>query len=182
MGIKRYNEFCAMLVLAQIINNATRITETTSSLLDHILTNSKDKISQSGVIDIGISDHQMIFCTRKISRPKTGENKTIKIRYLKNYSGEKLIQSLSNCDFPNYTNFDDINEAYSDFVERTSDVINKIAPMKDICIKSNTAEWVDEEVLEGIKTRDKLFKKFKKSKSHTDNINFIRNIEINYKN
>ena len=114
----------------------------------------------------------MIFCTRKISRPKTGENKTIKIRYLKNYSGEKLIQSLSNCDFPNYTNFDDINEAYSDFFERTSDVINKIAPMKDICIKSNTAEWVDEEVLQGINTRDKLFKKFKKSKSHIDNINY----------
>ena len=172
MGIKKYNEFCALLGLTQIINNATRITETTSSLLDHILTNSKDKISQSGVIDIGISDHQMIFCTRKKFRPKTGENTTIKIRYLKNYSGEKLIQSLSNCEFPNYTNFDDINEAYSDFIERTSQVINKIAPMKDICIKSNTAEWVDEEVLGGIKTRDKLFKKFKKSKSRTDNINY----------
>ena len=102
--------------------------------LDHILTNSKDKISQSGGIDIGISDHQMIFCTRKKIRLKTGENKTIKIRYLKNYSGEKLIQSLSNCEFPNYTNFEVINEVYSDFVERTSDVINKIAPMKDICI------------------------------------------------
>ena len=42
------------------------------------------------------------------------------------------------------------------------DVVNKIAPMKEICIKNNTAEWVDEEVLEGIKTRDKLFRKFKK--------------------
>ena len=114
----------------------------------------------------------MLFCTRKKIKTKTGENKTIKIRYLKNYSGEKLIQSLSICDFPNYTNFDDINEAYSDFIDRTSKVINKIAPMKDISIKSNTAEWLDKEVLEGIKTRDKLFKKFKKSKSHTDNINY----------
>ena len=58
MGIKRYKEFCALLGLTQIINDATRITKTTSSLLDHILTNSKDKICQSGVIDIGISDHQ----------------------------------------------------------------------------------------------------------------------------
>ena len=48
----------------------------------------------------------MIFCTRKISRPKIGEKTFIKIRYLKNYSGEKLIQNLSNCNFPNYTNFD----------------------------------------------------------------------------
>ena len=44
--------------------------------------------------------------------------------------------------------------------------------MKEVCIKNNTAEWIDEEVLEGIKIRDKLFRKFKKSKSNTDNINY----------
>ena len=80
----------------------------------------------------------MIFCTRKITRPKIGGKTFIKIRCLKNYSEEKLIQNLSNCDFPNYTNFDDVNQAYSDFIDRTSDVINKIAPMKEICIKNNT--------------------------------------------
>ena len=42
--------------------------------------------------------------------------------------------------------------------------------MKEICIKNNTAEWVD--VLDGIKTRDKLFKKFKKLKSNIDNTNY----------
>jgi len=34
MGIKRYREFCALQGLTQIIKNATRITETSSSLLD----------------------------------------------------------------------------------------------------------------------------------------------------
>ena len=38
---------------------------TTSSLLDHILTNASWKISQKGVIDVGLSDHQLICCTRK---------------------------------------------------------------------------------------------------------------------
>ena len=32
--------------------------------------------------------------------------------------------------------------------------------------------WINEEVLEGIKTRDKLFRNFKKSKSNIDNINY----------
>ena len=44
--------------------------------------------------------------------------------------------------------------------------------MKEICVKNDTAEWVDEEVLDGIKTRDKLFRKFKKSRSNMDNINY----------
>ena len=91
---------------------------------------------------------------------------------MKNYSKDKLIEGLSRCDFPNYSTFTDINNAYSDFIERTSEVINKIAPMKVICVKNNTAELVDEEVLDGIKTMDKLFRKFKKSRSNIDNINY----------
>ena len=78
MGIKKYTEFCALHGLTQIIKKPTRITEKTSTLLDHILVNSKDKISQSGVIDLGLSDHQMIYCTRKTLRPKTGEKTLIK--------------------------------------------------------------------------------------------------------
>ena len=76
MGIKKYRDFCSIQSLTQIIKNATRITETSSSLLDHILTNSTDKIAQSGIINVGLSDHQMIFCTRKTIKIKTGE-KTI---------------------------------------------------------------------------------------------------------
>ena len=91
---------------------------------------------------------------------------------MKNYSKDKLLEDLSACNLLNYSTFADVNEAYSDFVEKVSDVVNKIAPIKEICIKNNTAEWVDEEVLEGIKTRDKLFRNFKKSKSNIDNTNY----------
>ena len=51
-------------------------------------------------------------------------------------------------------------------------MINGIAPIKEICIKNNTAECIDEDILEGIRIRDKLFRKFKKSKSNIDNINY----------
>ena len=43
----------------------TRITKNTSTILDHILTNSLDKIFQVGTLDIGLSDHQLIYCTRE---------------------------------------------------------------------------------------------------------------------
>ena len=83
---KPYKEICSLHGLKQIIHSPTRITNTTSTILDHILTNSKDKLSQSGVIDIGISDHQMKFCTIKIMQQKFFKHKYIKIRSLKNYS------------------------------------------------------------------------------------------------
>ena len=40
----------------------TCVTSNTSSVLDHILTNAGWKTSQK-VIDVGISDHQLIYCT-----------------------------------------------------------------------------------------------------------------------
>ena len=57
-----------------------------SSILDHILTNSTDRVSQTGVIDTELSDHQLIYCTRKITRTKFNSHKNITIRSLKNYS------------------------------------------------------------------------------------------------
>ena len=64
--IKKYNEFCSIYGFKQLINCPTRITCNTSTLIDHILTNAQDNISQSGVINTAISDHNMIYCTRKI--------------------------------------------------------------------------------------------------------------------
>ena len=56
-GIKRYKEFCSLYGLEQLISTPTRVTENSSSIHNHILTNSTDRVSQSGVIDTGLSDH-----------------------------------------------------------------------------------------------------------------------------
>ena len=68
--IRQYKEFCQFYSLKQFIREPTRITCDSSSLIDHILSNAVEKVSASGLIDIGISDHQLIFCTRKILRTK----------------------------------------------------------------------------------------------------------------
>ena len=77
--IKTYREYCALHGLKQLINKPTRIAKHSSTLLDHILTNSDGKVSQSGVTDIGLSDHQMIYCTRKIVRTKSNGKTFIQI-------------------------------------------------------------------------------------------------------
>ena len=55
---------------------------------NHILTNPSENVSQNGVIDLGISDHQLIYCTRKIRRIKHNMHNQIQVRSLKNYSAE----------------------------------------------------------------------------------------------
>ena len=68
--LNKYQGFCQIFSLKQLITCPTRITSNTLSLIDHILTNSTEKIFQSGIIDCGMSDHQLSFCTRKLKRGK----------------------------------------------------------------------------------------------------------------
>ena len=77
---KKYSQFWSMHNLKQIIRSPTRVSKATSTLLDHILTNSNELVSHSGILDIGLSDHQLVFCTRKKQKSKINKHKTIKTR------------------------------------------------------------------------------------------------------
>ena len=53
--------------LQQLVTEPTRITPTSSTLIDVIYTNCPDKVVCSGVRHIGISDHSIVFAYRKLS-------------------------------------------------------------------------------------------------------------------
>ena len=111
--VNQYKLFCQRYSLEPLIKYAIGRTCSSSTLIDHIFTNSRKKISQSGVIDIGISDHQLIFLTRKLHMIKSNTHQQIKIRSLKNYIIESLNQGLSMTNFPDYEYFNDVDIAYS---------------------------------------------------------------------
>ena len=68
------------------------------------------------MIDVGISDHQLIYCTRKIESIKHIMNNEIQIRSLKKYSAEIFTNALKTVQFPNYNIFSNVNIAYSDLL------------------------------------------------------------------
>ena len=115
-----------------------------------------------------VSDHSMVYCTRKISRAKYNKHKEITFRSLKNYSVDVYKEALEKVSIPNYDNFGNPDLAYSDFISRLESVINVVAPIKTVRIKNNTREWFDGEIGEEIYKRDKLHKKFKLTKLHVD--------------
>ena len=148
-----------MFGLKQLIEVPTRVTCCSSIIIDHILASFPNRVSQQGVIDVGLSDHQIIYCTRKISRIKE-----VRIKKL----ADIYEEALGRVDFQNYHNFENINYTYSNFIQKVMGVIDLVAPIKLRRIKQNSQEWFDGEVAEKISVRDKLFKKFKKSKLHID--------------
>ena len=96
MPTKKLNSVYELYQLSQLIDEATRITMTTSSLIDHITTNTPEKISHSGVIHTGISDHSLVFAIRKIRVMQRNEKNCVEIRNMKNFDEKKLIDELLN--------------------------------------------------------------------------------------
>ena len=92
--MRSYLGFCFTHSLEQIITRPTRVTDPTATFIDHILTNSPDKVSQSGVIDLGLSDHDLIYFTRKTSLPKSHKHNEIFVPSLKRYSAGKFLEIL----------------------------------------------------------------------------------------
>ena len=69
---KNSSEFGSILCehnLTQLIKVPTRITQTSATLIDHIFTDDPDLVKCSGVKDVGLSDHSLIYCFLTVRSP-----------------------------------------------------------------------------------------------------------------
>ena len=76
----------ALFGLEQLVEEATRVTKSSATLIGHIYSNSKQQVSKVKVVESGISDHSAIFCHWSIKLPKQNPrgHTTITFRLFKN--------------------------------------------------------------------------------------------------
>ena len=128
----------------------------------------KSKICQSGTVCVGLSDHHLIYCTRKVLKSQISSNhKVIKIRSLRNYSVENLLAVLSAADWSSVY-CSDVNQSWSNFKTIFLQILDTVAPIKEVRLKHRTEPWINNEILENIRYRDHLLYKFRKDRKRTD--------------
>ena len=93
-----YLEFCFTHSLDQIIKRSTRVTDHTTTLIDHILTR------KPGI--------DLLYCTRKISLSKTHKHNLIFVHLMKRYSAERFFEIPRKMVFPNYLTCTCVNDSY----------------------------------------------------------------------
>ena len=177
--MKSFTQLMNIFNLNQIIDKATRVTESSETLLDHIYVNNNENICQSGVIELGISDHYMTYCTRKVTRGQIGKHNKVKIRSMKNYCKDLLISKLQSTQWSAVFQSNNINEAWEIFKTIFIQIIDDIAPEKEIRIKVRSEPWMNSEILELIYERDKMLKKANLDKTNKNlraQYNKLRNI------
>ena len=128
-----------------MINEATRITSDTKTLIDHVSTNKPDRISSSGIIPCRISDQDAVFRRFDLDAFKSD---------LQGVHFDE-IKSLSS----------DPNEMWLIWKTLFLDVLNKHAPITNIKIKGNNLPYITAEVRQLARQRDYLLKKANKTGS-----------------
>ena len=110
--------------------------------------NSPVNVSQSGVIDLGLSDHDLIYCTRKTSLVKSHKHNDIFEKKMKRYSAKKFLEIV----FSNYLTYTCVNDGYSDYIHRFVGTINFLAPGKKIRVKASSKPCVSKNCVSNTKT------------------------------
>ena len=161
------SNFCNNFSLKQLITDYTRITINSKSIIDLIIVSDVSKVSQSGVIPIGISDHFLTYCTRKSVKCKFGKHNTVSVRSCKNYDPVKFKQKLNSVNWFDVVNCDDIESAWGNFKTLFMGVLDEVAPVKHVRVKQRTQPWMESNILESIQLRDKSLHMYKKSNDYS---------------
>ena len=153
---QKYSTSISTASYTQIIQSPTRISQH-SSTIDHILCSFTDKVRQSGVVHTSLSDHSLVYCTRKQTKNVFNAHNTVTIRSMKGYSASIYANLLEDTDWSPVLHSLSPDTAWSNFKNILSEVLDKVAPEKTIRIKNRTEPWMTPTILEKIALRDGLF-------------------------
>ena len=143
--------------LTQLIKQPTRFSRDKNSILDVFITNF-NSISNVGVCDINISDHQMILLTRK--KIKSIHKKCTFIgRSYRNYKKNEFQTSLRNADWEMFENSNSVSNKWDILIELINTFMGKKCPMKCYKVKQEKELWITPPLLELIKDKDLALKK-----------------------
>ena len=98
--------------LKQLINEPTRVTVDTASLIDHTADSKSENISDSGILRVTHSDHYAMYCTRKFMGSFKRQRKTITSRKMKNFDNDKFLSDISQINWKQLVDLsDNVNTA-----------------------------------------------------------------------
>ena len=151
--------------LKQIIDETTRFSNT-NSCIDLIFTNSPCIFDQ-GTLDVNISDHEMIFVTRK-HMAKTKNPSSFKGRSYRNYNENMFIQQLNDIDWHAFYQCISPDIAWSIMENNIMAKIDTMCPTQTFHVKHLKDPWISQELLEAIKDKDRLLSKAKRTNNEND--------------
>ena len=129
----------------------------------------------------------MVFCVRKFEGALKKDHKVITTRSMKNFDKDAFLADVAGiCWEQGFSETDDVNVLVTQWSTLFSLIIDKHAPIKTLRVSENYCPWVNDDLKQLLRSRDKLKKAAVKSKSqllmtsyrHIRNKNNKQNFEL----
>ena len=145
-GNKEFKSMIQKNGFQQLIKMSTRITNTSSTLIDIILSNNTKNIATSFTSAQSLSDHDTICCVRKLNSHRFNP-RTITCRNFRAYDPNALKQDLLSTDLSPLYNMKDVNQAWKFLKNILTESFNRHAPIITKHVKGSLYPWLTPEVL-----------------------------------
>ena len=152
----------------QILQQPTRITDHSATLIDNIFFNSLEHFVISGNLCYDLTDHlpNFLIASKLSSLPVS--TKVFRCDYL-NLNKQALITDIQSIDWDELvTNDSDPNSMFDKFYNKLSEVIDFHLPVKQLSkqdLKARSKPWITSGIKTSFRIKNGLFKKFLKTKS-----------------
>ena len=152
--------------MLSLINKPTRLTTSTATIIDQIWSNDYSNLIQSGILCMSISDHFPVFSvfSLKNSNPNSKKIITHSFREYNNLNIDNFRNDLENAVWDLVVCSDDIDVSYNNFELLFVSMFKVRFPLitKKLKTKHLSKPYITPEILNLMKERDKLQKKFSK--------------------
>ena len=162
-NIKDFMNLTYSLGCITLITHPTRITTTSSTLLDHVYTNNALGEHKSFILVEDVSDHLPVMVCSNLSLPKSEKSTVTLIRDTKNFDVEKFLDKLTE----GMELLGDIKEECIDnYSEKFIDIFHKTLNIHAPLWKQNRKEtklkskpWLSRGILKSIQQKNLLYKR-----------------------
>ena len=158
------------------ITKPTRMSKTSCTLIDNIFTNdlNENTASVSGIFYTDISDHFPVYHIDFTDSVNVSES-CYKKRIYSSVNIDKFVSVMQTKTWEHVLHENDVQRAYSLFHNDFIDAYDKCFPIKTFKYGYRTRKpWLSDGMKNSIKTKNKLFKKSKRSSNPEHEINYKR--------
>lgn len=164
----------------QVVNEPTRVTNISQTLIDVIFVNNPEWVLNVGTINSDlISDHRMVYCKLTVELPRA-KPKIITYRDFNKFSNNDFLADLKNINWNQIYYLNNIEDKISFLTEHMLFLFDKHAPYITSRITKRHAPWITLGIKQLMKDRNKAHSIYKKSKNLNDWLHYkqLRNMTV----
>lgn len=150
--------------LDNVIQQPTRITETTKTLIDLIITSNKSKVIKAGTFNTGTSDHHLVYAVLHL-RIKNQSPILKEVRDYRNIDVEAVKRDFEQAPWNVCTALESLEDSTWAWEQLFKGVVNNHVKVRKAKVKSNSLPWMNSAVRKEMNIRYKLLKRAQKGPS-----------------